>query len=155
MKVDAMNERDLKVRRQWLIVFFLSIAISPLYPFLEGKYNFSVPFTPAVRYIGHFISLVGGWIVSWIMYRCVYRKPGTKFLSFTIALTALGLISTPIIYLSGMLPMPVYIPYYQIYILATNVMGFCWLVVCWRMRKVNRRLKQLSASIPDSNFIRH
>jgi hypothetical protein len=138
-----MDKSDLKVRRQWLFLLFLSMAFSAAQTLWQWKHDRSLfRLIPAVQYASVAISLASSWLFGWILYRCIYRKPGTKLITLVIAVTALSLLSTPILYLSGKLPL--YVPYYWIYTVAGCVMGFCWLIVSWKMRKINKRLKKLS-----------
>jgi len=111
---------------------------------LQLRFDPSLNIIPQVRYLGFAFSLLGVLVFGFVVYHCTYKKPGTKLLTFCLILTVISLAVTPILYLSGKLHPPAYIPYYGAYLLMTQGMGILWVVACWRIRKVNKRLQALA-----------
>jgi len=139
-----MDENDKRVRKQWLVIWALSVVNSVANILLQLRFDPSLEMLSQARSVVTALTLLFVGVFGLITYRCVYRKPGTKLLTFCLILTALALASTPILYLTGKLSLPTYIPYYGVYLMVTQGIGALWLVVCWKMRKVNKKLQVLS-----------
>jgi len=138
-----MDENDKKVRKQWLIVFIVSILINSIVTSLQFLFDPALANPPLVKPIVMTFVLLGIGTFSFILYRCIYKKPGTKLLVFCLIMTTITLVMTPILYLTGKAQPPPHIPYYGAYIIVTQAMGIVWIVLCWRMRKTNLRLQAL------------
>jgi len=142
-----MNEYDGKVRKQWLGVYILSTGIGAILNFLNMWLEPTFNQLPLLRNLFIGFNVLFLFIFSYIGYRCIYKKPGTKLLTFCFTMTAISLVITPVLYLSGKIHFPAYIlPYQTIYLFLTQGMGFAWLFVSWRMRKTNKRLQALEKS---------
>ena len=139
-----MNENDKKIRKQWLIVLILSITIPIVKILLQMRYDPLFAMFPRAQYASAALSLLAQIGFGYIVYYCAYKKPGTKILTFCLVMTAISLVVTPVLYLSGKIPPPVYIPFYGIYVLVTQGFGVLWGVACWKMRAINKRLQALS-----------
>jgi hypothetical protein len=131
-----MNESDQKIRKQWLVIWVLSM--------LTG----TIPVMPQIYFLvgllGFFVIFLLFGLCWFFMYRCIYKNLGTKLLIFCLVATAVSLVITPIQYLSNMLIAPSYIPhpYYGVYILVNEGVGIGWFIACWRMRTLNKRLQK-------------
>lgn len=137
-----MNEVDRQTRKRWLILLVLSVLNSVFAFLLEFKYNpVNQNIPPNLLYWMLLVSVCSAGGFAYITYRCAYKKPGTKLLTVFLVLSVLVLAINPILYLTGKLPVPTYIPYYQIYLFSTQVFGVVWLGTCWQLRKLNRRLQ--------------
>lgn len=134
-----MNENDIQIRKQWLIMWIISSLIGLSTTLLEMLNEHRSAFIAI-------ISLLSIGAFSMITYHCIYKKPGTQLVTFLILFTISNFVITPILYLKGKIQPPAYIPYYGAYVVLTQLTGLAWIVVCWRMRKTNKRLKQLSGS---------
>lgn len=140
-----MNENDLKIRKQWLVMWILSMSISFITMLLRLLFDHTPNLPPAVHYLTGTISILAIGAFNYVAYRCIYKKPGTKLLTFSLIFSVITLPVTPILYLKGQIePLP-YIPYYGAFLFMTEVIGAVWIVVCWRMRKANKRLQALKA----------
>ncbi len=138
-----MNENDLKIRKQWLVIWILSMSISFITMLLQMLFDHSPNLPPVVQYWIGAISLLSIGALNYVAYRCIYKKPGTKLLTLFLIFSVIALPVTPILYLKGQLePLP-YIPYYGVFLLMSEVIGIVWIIVCWRMRKANKRLQAL------------
>lgn len=143
-----MNENDKKVRKQWLIIWVLSLLISVIGIILQQIFDSSLNKLPLVKYVTSAASLLSMLVFSFASYHCIYKKPGTKLLTFILIMTAISLALTPIFYLNGKIPPPDYIPYYGFFVFVSEGLSICWLIVSWRMRKINKKLQALKKLEP-------
>ena len=98
---------------------------------------------PQLRYIAFTISFIGTMSFGYAMYHCIYKKPGTKLLTFCLIASVATLAANPLLYLNGKMPLPNYIPYYSSYLIFTQALGLGWTFLCWKMLKINKELKRL------------
>lgn len=149
-----MDKNDRKIRKQWLALWLVSIFASVAASLISYKFDPNIAAisnqSPRFLYWCFFIPLLGSLGFSWLSFRCVYQKSGTRFLTFMIVVAVLNLIATPLLFWSGKVAFPTYIPHYGVYLCLTQIFGVCWLVACWRMRKVNKKLQFLKASLASS-----
>lgn len=145
-----MNEKDKKIRKQWLIMWGISLSLTIVNILLQLRFEPSLNTIPALRYRGPALSFLATVVFGFIIYHCVYKKPGTKLLTFCLIMTAISGAITPILYLKGQLQPPTYIPYYGAYLFITQVTGILWFVACWRIRQVNRKVQALSRKPTES-----
>ena len=138
-----MNENDINTRKQWLVVWILCILMSFVAIIIQLLLGDPPVMPPQFRYIIIGLTLFYFGILAFISYRCIYKKPGTKFLTFIIISSMFSLVSTPIFYLSGKMPPVDYIPHYGSFLIVSLLMNVLWLIACWRMRKTNKRLQAL------------
>lgn len=139
-----MSENDKRIRKHWLIMWALSMVIAITNHLLLVLFDPSLRAVPQLQHWSSAFALVGIIGFSFVTYHCIYKKPGTKLLIFCLILTAANLPINLILYLTGKLNLPAYIPYYTAFLLMTQGTGILWLLVCWRMLKVNRKLQGAS-----------
>ena len=137
-----MNDSDRKVRKQWLIILGLSLVFSTLTNLFYIKNPWLV-MLPMAHYGFAAATFLFQLVISYVFYRCIYKKPGTKLLFLFLIFTIASVLITPILYLSGLIKPPSPAPYYGIYLTLNEGMGIWWSIVCWKMRKINKRLKAL------------
>ena len=142
-----MIENEKRIRKQWLIMLILSGLITMAVTVLQQRFDPSLNTIPQARYWVTAVSLLSSLVFGFVSYHCIYKKPGTKLLIFCLILSLGSLVINPILYLSGRLNPPAYIPYYGAILLMTQGTGILWIVVCWRMLKVNKRLQAVSRSV--------
>lgn len=143
-----MNENDQKIRKQWLIVLALSVLISIVNTFMQLQFNPSLNAIPQSQYWFTASSLLGALGFGFIAYHCAYRKFGTKLLIGCLVISAASIVVNSILYLTGKFnPFVLYGTYYGTFLLMTQGTGILWIVVCWRMLKVNKRLQSIRKSL--------
>lgn len=139
-----MNEQDRQIRRQWWTVWIVSMLFGFFGLLLQIKYIYSVVMPPNAQYgilIGFFIVMGG---LSMACYHCIYKNPGTKFLTFLLLMAVLNLLAIPVFYLKGFMAPQLPIPYFGLIQIISHCLTLCWMIVCWRMRKVNKKLQTLT-----------
>lgn len=139
-----MIEGDKKIKNQWLLMLALSMFISSVNSLLPFWFEPSLkPFILA-KYLSSAFVLLSVFGMGYVLYYCIHKKPGTKLLTFCLIMTVTSLVITPILYFRGQLILPNYFPYYGAFVFLSQVSGFLWGIVCWRMRKLNKKLQVLS-----------
>ncbi len=134
-----MDENDAKVRRQWLIVFILNMVNSALWCTLNAFFNpLSAQVSGVFTLMGGLAGLIG---VGYPIYRCIYQKPGTKLVTALLIICVLSFLSMPVLLFSGKMTPPYTIPFYGVLQAISYLISICWIVACWRIRKVNRKLQ--------------
>ena len=138
-----MTEKDLKIRKQWFAILVIMPTLGVAYNSYYFANDASMEILP-VWYRYTFVSLVifGSLIFNYLLYRCAYKKPGTKFLSVLLVLTPLSLVGGIWAYISGSVPMPSS-PLLWGYTWFANGMAIVWCVLNWKMRSINKRLQKL------------
>lgn len=139
-----MDERDAKIRKQWLGIFILNVVQGILYSFLVMGLNPMLNGFDGSRYLGMGGALVGCVVLNYAIYRCIYKKPGTKLLTFVLAMTFCSLLMNLILVILGKTPSLDFLPYHEAIYVVSNALGICWLFACWRIRKVNQKLRALA-----------
>lgn len=142
-----MNDTDLNVRKQWLILLF-GIAFLNILLFFLIMSKEATPFlSEGVRVLLYVMNVVLlPLIYNYLIYRCAYKKPGTKLLSFI-------LIASPIVFVwgggmliynlkQGFIPNPSAL-YWILQILA-EVAFARWYFLCYKMKKINQRLQKIT-----------
>lgn len=144
-----MNKNDQKIRKHWLVTWGFVLAFAFLNNLLAVLFYPALNAISQIQYLSIAFGLVGTLAFGYITYRCVYKRPGTKLLIFCLIMTSGSLLINPILLFTGHLNIPTYIPYSGIIFLASQGAGVLWFIACWRMLKVNKKLKadsQLAAS---------
>lgn len=146
-----MSEKDQKVRKQWL-------AILVLLPLLSLSYNghyfthdpsmdiFPVWYKYTLASLVMFIPL----LFNYILYRCAYKKPGTKLLTVLFFLAPLSLAAGIWAYVSGKAPMPSN-PLLWSYTWVSYGLTVLWWVLNWKMRKINKQLQRVFSRVALEN----
>jgi hypothetical protein len=136
-----MNQKDLKIRKQWLaLTVFL-----PLLGLVYNGYHFShdplMDLLPVwYKYVLISSIVFSPLLFNYALYKCAYKKPGTKLLSILAVLTPVSLAGSIWAYVSGAVPMPNN-PLLWSYIWVSHGLGIYWWVLNWKMRSINKRLK--------------
>ena len=139
-----MDENEKKIRKYWLATPGGSVLITHTAIFFQQKFSASMhtaPIPEVARYVGIAFSSLGTLLIAFLLYRCAYKKPGTKLLTFGLVISGLSFLSTPLFYLTGKLQPALAIPYYGTLILLTQVTNILWVILCWKMRKINKKLQ--------------
>lgn len=139
-----MNDADLKVRKQWLFWLFgltLVNIVSFLIDFPARTLSGSI-LTKSLL----LVQAIGCPLVyNYILYKCAYKKPGTKLLSFIIVaspiLFVIGIFMFGFLIMKGDMPGPS--PLSWIMMILNQVLFFRWYYVCFKMKKINLRLQEL------------
>jgi len=135
-----MNHKDSSIRKQWLFLWVVTTFIGIIAPILQiGSHSASqVPIV--IRYASSLTSMLIGVIFAVVSYRCSYRKPGIKFLTFLIIVNLVGMLYTYASLLLGWVAPPTFIPHFKLYMVVSQVINILWLIACLRIRNVNKRL---------------
>jgi hypothetical protein len=138
-----MNEDDQKMRAYWAKFLWGMTAFNMVTTaFFQTRFDFSMgAFSPAFRYGQLAVMLIVMPLVAYFLYHCAYKKMGTKFLTFCLVVTLLNFVASPAFYFLGMVPFADQIPYYKFYLLIGEAIGIVWFVLCWKMRKLNKKLR--------------
>jgi peptidoglycan/LPS O-acetylase OafA/YrhL len=140
-----MNEEDKKIRKYWFGLLWGLYALNAITTvFLQLYFDFSTGAVSGnIRYWTVAFSLLYMLASNYILYRCAYKKPGTKFLTVCLIITVISLVGMPIAYFFGKLYPYDQIPYYGVYLFLTEVAGVFWALLCWKMRKLNKKLRAI------------
>lgn len=133
----SMEREDKLIRMQWLIGLAASATIGLGYDIYEVQCMPSRALFPYYRLILVTLFLVGVLGFSFLLYRCAYRKPGTKLLFLVLLINGCSLIFSPLAFFSK-IPLPSQISGSRFFL--SMVMGGIWFVLCLRMRRLNQRL---------------
>lgn len=125
----------------------LSALIVIVNTFMRLQSDPSLNAIPQSQYWVTAFSLLGALGFGFIAYHCIYRKFGTKLLIGCLVISVANLVANSIFYLSGKFnPFVLYGPYYGAFLLMRQGIGILWIVVCWKMLKVNKRLQSFRKS---------
>jgi predicted membrane-bound spermidine synthase len=142
-----MTESDKKVRKSWLLMLGVNVLLSGINMLFIENYDPVIRTMPAAFHYGMFaFSMSVGIGFAYLLYHCAYKKPGTKFLVFCMTMSLLGLISAPFLYFNGKIGPLAQVPLYKMYLVATQLIGIVWVVLCWKMRAVNHRRQSINSS---------
>lgn len=136
-----MDEKDAKIRKQWLVVYSLNMIQSAFWFVLALFFNpqlAGLDYNPYPGLIGGFVTVFG---MGYVMYHCIYKKTGTKLVTFLLIIAFLGLFVTPVLLITGKMNSLYPIPYFGVLQAFSYLLGVCWIAVCWRIRKVNQKLR--------------
>lgn len=131
----SLTSQDQKIRRNWLITYsgcFVYSLILMFIIYLKNAPQVNIKYT-VVALASMFIAF---FATSYLLYRCAYRKPGTKFLTVVIILGMLNFFYTLYIPFSGIpLPLPLSIHLISMVLSCVLIYFHC------RLWQVNRRFK--------------
>lgn len=131
----VFTQEDQKIRTRWLFFFVSLIMITifnQLYFFLHSSFRASLPLAAFIA------GLIGGFVMFGIQYYCIYKKHGTRWLTFIILSTPIANGYSLYTYVTsryGMEATPL-----PIIIIATTF-TFIYLIPCYQLRKVNKRIQ--------------
>lgn len=140
-----MNEKDKKVRKLWLISFIVIVIANITYE-LSIVYT-SPQVTGGPIWIAAAIITAISALIIFLLYRCAYKKPGTKLLTFFLILTAFSFVLNLSLWFFEKLP-----SYYYKWTDASRgplltaliqQLAAPWLFVLnWEMRTINKKIQQ-------------
>ena len=84
MNLNSLNEKELKTRTQWIVLLAIS-TLSKLYnshSFIKFTATISDPIW--IQTLSPIINSLVALLYAYILYYCIYKKPGTKLLTFFI-----------------------------------------------------------------------
>lgn len=138
-----MNEKELKIRKQWLLLLITSTVLTLICNIVCISTDSSLPLSPASMYfLRAFTTLFPlGW--SLLLYRCAYKKPGTKFLTVLLFLTPATYIAMAGVYIFRTVQLPSTAWWYWGYNLLTTGLAIWWYTLHWKMRTINKKIKAL------------
>jgi len=136
-----MKEDGRKIKKQWLYALFFSAMLIMTRQLLDIRYNPLFNVSPTYQFLVMAISLGLECLLAYIAYYCAYKKPGTKWLIFCLIATGIGFVSTLYFLFKGKITEPTYFPYQGIYVVISQISGVLWFIACFRLLKLNRRLK--------------
>jgi len=139
MSAEFLTENDLKIRKQWLIVLIISAIVDLFNESSKGLLKLSLNSLSWERYIDSYTTALILLFLSYVMYHCAYKKPGTKLLTLSIILARIQFVGLFIhliwdqpTYTASILQVPLLLSY------ALDIWGYFLNV---KMRKINNRLK--------------
>ncbi len=135
----SMDDHDKKVRKQWLAILLLSMLFGFITIVLAMLGDKSPDIPILARNIGFATYLLCSGVITFVHYRCSYKKPGTKLLTFTLIMALISFPITLIFYLCNKMQTPDNLPSY--YGIVSHMFGILWIIACWRVRKTNKRLQ--------------
>lgn len=146
-----LTENEIATRKQWLTFFLcnyiygLAYSIIVSYPVFKKLYLDLVESQSSYLYKA-FFPIVGGTLALstlffFIQYRCIYKKPGTKWLTFFIIVTPLSLAALAYSYFTS--PSAHHFPVMDAISSLLSMIGFLFHL---RMRRINKRLQSCCLS---------
>lgn len=140
-----MNETDTSIKKKWLISIIAIMIFNQIPLFIEtiktGK-TLNVP--SSFNYIILLILTIITVSYLWISYRCAYKKPGTKLLTFYIIAGPIGILTTIILLVLGKSPQMTQ-SWGSIFITLLQQAGGLWLLFLnWKLRIFNKKLQKNS-----------
>ncbi len=137
-----MNENEVITRKQWLTVLIASGVLNLCY------FASQTPGNPAYsqfpEWVSYLILAINGLsllLFSYIFYRCIYRKPGTKLLMFILITAPIAMFAAILGYISGKVPLPSN-TWLWAHTLVSNVLGVWWYILNLKMRRINKKLQK-------------
>jgi hypothetical protein len=137
-----MNEADISIRKKWLISI-ISITIFNQITILIDIINIDkmLDIPPFANYLNITIITIVSIAFLWVCYRCAYKKPGTKLLTFFLIATPIGILVTAIYVILGKLP-SVTQSWGTMTLAIMQQMGGLWLFYFnWKLRIINKKLQ--------------
>lgn len=140
-----MNDIDISIRKKWLISLICVVTLNQIKIILDvfnnGK-TLNIPTCFNYSILVFIVFLTAGYL--WIAYRCAYKKPGTKLLTFLIISGSIGILSAIASLILGKLP-SLSQSGESLVIALFQLAGALWLLFLnWKLRITNKRLQQTS-----------
>ena len=142
-----LDEKEQKTRNHWLRATAIRMILLPIIGFLLSlffSFRNSILQLDSVALVvtlfGFIVVMAFGVMWFFIMRRCSYKKPGTKFLTFLIVIGFIGLIYFPFLIFKNL-------NLSAILILDFSVNVY-WLYLSVKMRKINKKI-QSKLNAPD------
>lgn len=131
----------MKVRKQWLTTLILLTIIHFFY------FCFHTPQpNEAPKWLNQFMFanlLITPLIFNYIIYRCAYRKPGTKLLTFLMVIGPIVYLGSLAAYFFGKIPIPPNTWWYWPYNVLDYALVAWWYLLHWKLRPINKRMQYL------------
>lgn len=137
-----MTESEIKTRKQWLTVLIVSGVMNVCYFAFHtlGDPAYS-EFPNWVKQIILAINFTSILAFSYILYRCIYQKPGTKMILFLLIVAPIVMSVSILGYLFGKVPMPSNI-WLWAHFLLSNGLGIWWYILNLKMRQINKKAQE-------------
>ena len=140
-----MDDIDISIRKKWLISLICIITLNQIKMIIDifnsGK-TLNIPTWFNYSILVFVIFLTAAYL--WIAYRCAYKKPGTKLLTFLIISGPIGILSTIVGLILGKLP-SLSQSWESLVIAIFQLAGALWLLFLnWKLRITNKKLQQSS-----------
>lgn len=140
-----MNQEDIKIRKLWLILVLVNLLnLLPGYFFIRNDSNLSLTAQWVIPSIMIYVSAIY-FAFSYLLYRCAYKKPGTKFLTFILVSCVLSWISMGVQWARGSIDWNT--PFHWTINVIQQILGICWFFLTWKMRVINKKLKSQLQSL--------
>lgn len=138
-----ITEADAKTRKQWLINLFAITMLNEMFIIYKALSSGLVPNMPW-WFNYYFIpqNIIFSIAFLWITYRCTYKKPGTKLLTFFIILTPFSILINAVLFLMGKLPQISESWVEQSVLLLQQVAGLWLLFLSWKVKLINKKLQR-------------
>jgi len=134
---------DETVRKSWLVLLIASTLLSIVTLFLVRDMQENV-LPEKIQFFILCSQVLFALVFNGSFYYCAYRKPGTKFLLVSLVLTAISPFLNAFLYFTGRMDIPlVKVPYYGLVVVAGQLLGVLWFVFCWKLRKINLRVRKV------------
>ncbi len=134
-----MNQEDIKIRKHWMFLLLANfLNLLPIYFLMSKDLNFASMPQGALPFIIAFQSIIY-FGFSYLLYRCAYKKPGTKLLTFILFSSVLGWISLAAQWVRGSIGWNN--PFHWTVTLVQQIVGVYWFFLNWKMRLINKKLK--------------
>ncbi len=138
-----MSEEEKKLKDRWFTILWSFTVFNAAFTMISQIY-FNPPmelFPLGVRYIIFTFLLAMVFGFGHLLYRCSCKKPGTKLLTFSLAMTAISMALLPIYGFFKIELFPFHLPYYKAFVILSQASGILWIWVTWKMRKINKKLR--------------
>jgi hypothetical protein len=131
-----------KIRRQWLILMLASMGFASVSIVLNFFYSSLKEILPApYLYAPAIFGIVVGVGFNYLFYRCAYKKPGTRILTFLLFYSPLATVySSYTLYNTPLEVIQIFPFFWTIGIIGT-ILSVWMYVLHWKLRKVNIELK--------------
>ena len=136
-----MTEEQMKTKKQWLQAIFTIVGFNAIYSLYFTKNDLlfnAMPFWLKVYVIVCTFILPLG--LYYLIYRCAYKKAGTKLLMFFLIFTPITVIGTVVASVMGKVPFPSGFWPWTFYAISMGL-TLWWYVMNWKLRAVNKVLK--------------
>lgn len=134
-----LTESEQKTRKQWLVIFYVILIYNTLYQFYIMNFYSDPNSFPLVSIVISFAIIV---LFAVIQYHCIYRKYGTRWLTFFLYSIPIGAaLSIAILYFrpAGLVKNPPIL--FQI---IPILLAIVYWVPCYKLRKINKRIQRES-----------
>ncbi len=86
MNIALLDKKELKIRKQWIVLLALSTLSKIFSPHSIIKLTTTSADSIWTQIFSHTVNTSEVLLYAYILYYCIYKNPGTKLLTFFIAL---------------------------------------------------------------------